>query len=245
MNYKHIIIFFLLFSCSSLEDEIDINFKQSYKNHGFALIFNEDDYNTKKINKYLDERSLIIFQKNLSPGTKVKITNIINDKAVLATVGKKAIYPSFYNSVISKRIANELGIDLNEPYIKIQELNKSQSFIANKAKTFDEEREVAAKAPVDEIGIKDLSKKNKETKIIIRTDFNYLIKIADFYYYKSADSLKLRIKNQLNIKNVKINELSKTQFRVYLGPYKNLETLKKIFKKIEALEFENIEIIKL
>tara|TARA_B100000941_G_scaffold210050_1_gene153754 strand:- start:915 stop:1652 length:738 start_codon:yes stop_codon:yes gene_type:complete len=245
MNYKFIIIFVLLFSCSPLENEIDINFKQSYKNYGFALIFNEEDYNTKIINKYLDERSLIIFQKNLSPGTKVKITNIINNKAVVATVGKKAIYPSFYNSVISKRIANELDIDLKEPYIKIQELNKNQSFIANKAKTFDEEREVAAKAPVDEIGIKDLSKKIKETKIIIRTDFNYLIKIADFYYYKSAKSLKLRIKNELNIKNVKINDLSKTQFRVYLGPYKDLESLKKIFKKIEALEFENIEIIKL
>ena len=238
-------MFLLLFSCSPLENEIDINFKQSYKNHGFTLIFNIDDYNTKIINKYLDERSLIIFQKNLSPGTKVKITNIINNKAVVATVGKKAVYPSFYNSVISKRIANELDIDLKEPYIKIQELNKNQSFIANKAKTFDEEREVAAKAPVDEIGIKDLSKKIKETKIIIRTDFNYLIKIADFYYYKSAKSLKLRIKNELNIKNVKINDLSKTQFRVYLGPYKDLESLKKIFKKIEALEFENIEIIKL
>ena len=245
MNYKFIIIFVLLFSCSPLENEIDINFKQSYKNYGFALIFNEEDYNTKIINKYLDERSLIIFQKNLSPGTKVKITNIINNKAVVATVGKKAIYPSFYNSVISKRIANELDIDLKEPYIKIQELNKNQSFIANKAKTFDEEREVAAKAPVDEIGIKDLSNKIKETKIIIRTDFNYLIKIADFYYYKSAESLKYRIRNELNIKNVKINELSKTQFRVYLGPYKDLETLKKIFKKIEEIEFENIEIIKL
>ena len=245
MNYKFVILFIFLFSCTTLEKEIDINFNQSYKNHGFALIFNEEDYNKKIINKYLNERSLIIFQKNLKPETKVKITNIINDKSVVATVGKKAVYPSFYNSVISKRIANELEIDLNEPYIKIQELNRNQSFIANKAKTFDEEREVAAKAPVDEIGIKDLSKKIKEDKILIKTDFNYLIKIADFYYYKSAESLKNRIKNELNIKNVKINELSKTQFRVYLGPYKDLETLKKIFKKIEAIEFENIEIIKL
>ena len=106
----------------------------------------------------------------------------------MATVGKKAVYPLFYNSVISKRIANELEIDLNEPYIKIQELNGIQSFIANKAKTFDEEREVAAKAPVDEIGIKDLSKKIKEDKILIKTDFNYLIKIADFI-----------ITNQLNL----------------------------------------------
>ena len=64
MNYKFLILFILLFSCSPIEKEIDINFKQSYKNHGFALIYNEEDYNTKIINKYLDERSLIIFQKN-------------------------------------------------------------------------------------------------------------------------------------------------------------------------------------
>ena len=91
----------------------------------------------------------------------------------------------------------------------------------------------------------DLSKKKKEKKTIIKTDFNYLIKIADFYFFKTAEILKYRIHEELKIKNVKINELSKNQFRVYLGPYKDLETLKKIFIKIEKLEFENIEIIKL
>ena len=39
--------------------------------------------------------------------------------------------------------------------------------------------------------------------------------------------------------------LSKKQFRVYLGPYKNLNTIEKNFNKILKLEFENIEIIKL
>ena len=245
MNYKIFTLIFLLFSCAPIDKEIDINFKQSYKNHGFTLIFNENDYNKKIINKYLDERSLKIFQKNLKPETNVKITNIINNRSIVATVGKKAVYPSFYNSVISKRIAKELDIDINEPYIKILELNRNQSFIANKAKTFDEEKEVAEKAPVVEIGIMDLSKKKKEKKTIIKTDFNYLIKIADFYFFKTAEILKYRIHEELKIKNVKINELSKNQFRVYLGPYKDLETLKKIFIKIEKLEFENIEIIKL
>ena len=93
MNYKFVILFIFLFSCTTLEKEIDINFKQSYKNHGFALIFNEEDYNKKIINKYLDERSLIIFQK-IKTRNKVKITNIINDKSVVLQL-EKSIYPLF------------------------------------------------------------------------------------------------------------------------------------------------------
>ena len=42
-----------------------------------------------------------------------------------------------------------------------------------------------------------------------------------------------------------ILRLSKTQFRVYLGPYNNLNNIKKNFNKILKLEFENIEIVKL
>ena len=76
-------------------------------------------------------------------------------------------------------------------------------------------------------------------------EFKYVIKIADFYYQETANLLKKRIKNELNLKNVKINELSKTEFRVYLGPYNNLISLKKVFNQILSLNFENIEIIKL
>ena len=77
------------------------------------------------------------------------------------------------------------------------------------------------------------------------TNFKYVIKIADFYYINTANLLKKRIINELGIKNVKINELSKTNFRVYLGPYNNLSLLEKNFNKILELEFENIEMIKL
>ena len=76
-------------------------------------------------------------------------------------------------------------------------------------------------------------------------EFKYVIKIADFYYFKTAKLLKKRIISELNIKEVKINELSKTQFRVYLGPYNNLNNIRKNFNKILKLEFENIEILKL
>jgi len=58
-------------------------------------------------------------------------------------------------------------------------------------------------------------------------------------------SLKQRVKNEFKVNEVKINKLSKTKFRVYLGPYDNLNSLKNAFNKISILNFENIEIIKI
>ena len=68
--------------------------------------------------------------------------------------------------------------------------------------------------------------------------------LADFYFEKSAKQMKSRIIDETTINNVKINKISKTKFRVLLGPYNNLNSLKKSFNAINVLEFDNIEIIK-
>ena len=135
---------------------------------------------------------------------------------------------------------------IEEPYIQVIEIDKNSVFLANKTKTFDEEKNVAEKVPVLEIGIKDLSDnktaKVKKPEISI---FKYVIKLGDFYFYDSAMSLKQRVKNEFKVNEVKINKLSKTKFRVYLGPYDNLNSIKNAFNKISILNFENIEIIKI
>ena len=245
MNYKIFIIFIFIVSCTNIEVSKKIEFNQKFSNAGFTLIYDEDLYKNKIVSKKIDNRSLIIFQKNLKPKTNVKITNVINDKSLIAVVGSKSKYPSFYNSVISNRIAKELQINPNEPYIRVVAINKNDTFLANKSKTFAEEREVAVKAPVEEIGIKDLSKK-KKIKIKEKNiqNFEYVIKIADFYYLETAKLLKKRILNELGVKS-KIIQLSKTNFRVYLGPYDNFKNLKYSFDQIKDLNFENIEVIKL
>ena len=56
--------------------------------------------------------------------------------------------------------------------------------------------------------------------------------------------MKSRILNETNIKKVKIIKLSSTNFRVFLGPFSDLSSLKKSFNAINILEFESIEIIK-
>ena len=115
-------------------------------------------------------------------------------------------------------------------------------------KTYDEEKEVANKAPVDDIMVQSISleTEKKESKIEnFVTNFNYIIKFADFYFEDSAIMLKNRLFEEYNIENILIKKLSQNNFRVYKGPYKNFEQLKKGFQNIENLEFDSIEIIKL
>ena len=248
MNYK-IIFFFcfiLLFSCA--EQSKKINYSKNfinYSNKGFTLI-----YDKKFVNKKLDDRSLLIFNNVLQIDTPVKVTNLINGKYLLAKVGKNSIYPTFYNSVVSKRIATELEIDFNQPYVEIRTLNQKNSFIINKAKTFDEEKNVANKVPVEEIEINNISNNISEKEKIKKNlkstiDFKYIIKIVDLYFEDSAKILINRLQNEYSIKNIKIKKMSKNNYRVYKGPFNNLDSIKSEYTDIIKLNFENIEIIKL
>ena len=44
--------------------------------------------------------------------------------------------------------------------------------------------------------------------------------------------------------NIEITKLSATKFRVFIGPFDDLNSLKEQFNAINTLQFENIEIIK-
>ena len=209
---------------------------KSYSNKGFALIYDEKLFKSKDLNRKMNDRSLLVFSNALKKETPVKITNLINGKYLIAKVGKKTRYPEFYNSVISKRIAEDLNLDVNQPYIELKTLDQNNSFVISKAKTFEEEKEVANKAPVEGIKIENIGDvpKKEKTKDVINSNvsFNYIIKIADLYFLDSAKILKNRLLNEYNINNVKILKISKNNYRIYKGPFKNLESIKKDYKDI-------------
>ena len=50
--------------------------------------------------------------------------------------------------------------------------------------------------------------------------------------------------NETNIKKTVIKKLSKTKYRVLLGPFNDIKKLEKSFNEIKVLNFENIEILK-
>tara|TARA_B100000780_G_C21061909_1_gene426858 strand:- start:325 stop:1083 length:759 start_codon:yes stop_codon:yes gene_type:complete len=246
-NFLTIIIFLFLTDCTTgvlLKNKTNITTDNAFTNKGFALVYSDNLYKQKIVSKKLDGRSLIIIQKNLKTNTKVKITNILNNKSLIATVIKNSNYPSFNNAVLSLRIAEEIDLDINQPYIEILEILDNSIFIAQKAKTYEEEKNVALKAPVSIININDLNvikKKDAKNSIL---KFSYIIKIADFYFNDTALMMLNRIKTQNLIKNPKIKMISDKKYRVYLGPFNNINSLQKSYNDISILEFENIEIIK-
>ena len=241
-NLLAIVSFVLFISCDQYNiNTAKINYKseKKYKNAGFALIYNND----LKLKK-LDQRSLQIFHKTLKAKSQVKITNPLNQKSLIAEIKSNRVkFSNFYNSVVTDRIIEELEINPLEPYIEIVLISKETTFIANKAKTFDEEKKVAQKAPIDGIQISSLnvSSENKIKKESKR-NFSYSIKVADFYYKKSAQLMLDRIKTETSIKNVKLIKLSKTNYRVLLGPFNDINSLKESFEKMNSLNFENLEI---
>ncbi len=249
MNYRFFLFFFIfIISCEQQNKDIKFQSIKDYSNKGFALIYDEKLFKKKIVSKKIDERSLVIFNKNLEKNTLVKVTNLLNSRYLVATVGDMATYPYFYNSVLSTRIAKEIELNRSQPYVKIQSLSPNSTFIANKAQTFEEERVVADKAPVKGIMIQNIGIKNtsseekKDTKI---DDFNYIIKIADLFFEDSAILLKKRLVEEFNINNIKIKKMSKNSYRVFTGPFEDLDSLKKEFIIIDKLEFENIELIKI
>ena len=59
--------------------------------------------------------------------------------------------------------------------------------------------------------------------------YDYIVKVADFYYLKSAQTMKKKIVTETNIKKVSIMKISANNFRVFLGPFKDLNLIKKAF----------------
>jgi len=250
MLYKKILIlccFILLNNCTTTtlsKNKNSNTFDNPFINKGFSLLYNDKLYNNKIISKKIDERSLVIFQKNLKKNTIVKITNILNNKSIIGTVGSNADYPLFNNAVLSVRIADEIDLNKNEPYVEILEVLQDSVFIAKRAKTFEEEKNVASKAPVNNISISDLNIESTNTKNEISKKFSYKIKIADFYFNDTASLLVDRIVKETMIKGAKIKKINEKKYRVYAGPFNDIISLQKSFNDISILEFENIEIIK-
>ena len=238
-------MFIFLIGCEQYKPKITNNLQikkeAKYQNNGFALIYNESlDI------KNLNHRSLEIYHKKIKKNSFVKITNPINDKSLIAKVkSNKVKFSNFYNSVISSRIVNALELNTNEPYVEIILISKNSTFIAKKAKTFEEEKEVAEKAPIDGIKISDLNNTLKnDNKNLLNNEFRYSIKVADFYYKKTAELMVDRIKSETSLENIKIIQLSKTKYRVLLGPFNDINTLKESFEKMKSLYFENLEILR-
>ena len=250
MNLKNIILICisasLLLSCADYKGAASVKKKEKnyYSSRGFALIYEDNLYMEKIINKKINNDKVIVMHSFLKPNTYVKIINPDNLKIIETKVYKKAIYPDLFSVVLSKKAASILELDLNSPYVEVVETKKNKKFIAKKANIFDEEKNVVGKAPVDEIKMDDLNVTNdKKEEVLLKTE-NFTIVINDFYYEDSANTLKKELYKKTKIDNIYIRKINNKKYRLLAGPFKNFNALKSTYISLNNLGFENLNIYK-
>ena len=250
MNFLNKIIIisllFLLYSCADYKINKSSNQveKKLFSASGFALVYDETLYNEGVINKKIRKDEVIIFHSKLKKNTPVKIINPENSKIISAKIYSKAKYPNIFVITLSKKAAKILNLDLENPFVEVLEIKKNKTFIAKEGKIYDEEKEVADKAPVEKIEIADLSKdKSKEIKIK-KKKYNYILVISDFYYLDSAENLKIELIKKSKLNAFQIKKINNKKYRLYMGPFKNFSSLKSSYISLNKLGFDELNIYK-
>jgi len=241
MKFNLIFILILMTSCAPNYTKLEN--KEAYNSKGFALIFNEQDYNNKVIRGKLDNNLLEIAHPNLRVNSLVKIINVKTNESIILKNTKNIKYPDFYKILISKPVADRLKIDSKLPLVEIIEIKKNKSFIAKKAKIFNEERKIPSNAPVTSVEISNISKDKKIKKT--KKEEMYIL-IASFYSKDTAVFLKKRIAKELpqyNIRKLKIIKKKDTKINLISGPYYAVNLMKNDYIDLRKFGFEELNIV--
>ena len=250
MNLIKIILTFgciiALYSCAdySVKGSKKKKEKQYYSSNGFALIYEDDLYLQKVINKKINNEDIKVMHNSLKTNTPIKIINPVNSKVIETKIYKKANYPKIFNIVISKKIASILELDLDNPFVEIIEVKKNKTFIAKAANTFEEERNVADTVPIDEVKMDDLTKAEAKTKKKSNKKSNFILVVSDFYYEDSANDLMRELINKTNIINISVKKINDKKYRLFVGPFKNFKALKASYISLNKLGFEDLNVYK-
>ena len=241
MKFSLLIIFFFIFSCS--QHLTKANQSKPYTASGFALIYNTDDYDKKIIKGKMNNEIFQISNQNLKTGTLIKISNPKNKESIVLKNVKRIKYPEFYKILITKPVAKKLNLNTDLPILEIIELKKNKSFIAEKAKIYNEEKKIPSKAPVTSVEISNISK-NKINNLNNKIDEIYIY-IGNFYSTETAKFLKQRIIKEItdyDVTKLKIKKINDKETLVISGPYKSVNLLKNDYIKLKNFGFEEMDI---
>ena len=141
MNLKKIILIFAyvisLYSCA----DYNVNkvkhkkVKQYYSSSGFALIYEDNLYTQKILNKKINNEDIKVLHNLLKTNTPIRIINPANSKVIETKIYKKTNYPKIFTIVVSEKIATILELDLDNPFVEVIEVKKNKTFVAKKTPT--------------------------------------------------------------------------------------------------------------
>ena len=241
MKYSFLLCAVILFSCSSNTTKLEN--RSPYISKGFAFIYNDADYNNKIISGKLDNEELQISHSKLSNNTLIKIINPKTNDSVAIKNLKKIKYPDFYKILITKKVSEKLNLDLKSPLVEVIEIKKNKSFVAKKAKIFNEEKKISSKAPVTSVQISNISKEKKGKRDLKKDQF--FILIGSFYREDTAIFLKQRINKEIpkfDTNKLKIIKKSNKNINLVSGPYDTINIMKNDYFELKKFGFEDLDI---
>jgi len=248
MNLSRIILLNLfavhLFSCADYNVKKMPHDKKYYRSTGFALVYEDIHYKQRIVEKKINNESLEVMHNILKKNTPIKIINPENSKFIETKISNKSPYPKIFNIVISKKISSILELDLNNPFVEIYEVKKNKTFVAKEISTYDEEKNVAEKAPVDEIKMDILTEEEIENNTNKSPKKLFIIVVADFYYSDSATNLQKEILKKIKLNKISVKKINNNKYRLLVGPFKNFNALKTSYISLNNLGFENLDIYK-
>ena len=236
----------LLYSCAdySVNKSVQKKVRQYYSSSGFALIYEDNLYIQKVVNKKINNEDIKVMHSLLRMNTPIKIINPANSKVIETKIYKKANYPKIFTIVVSERVALILELDLDNPFVEVIEVKKNKTFVAKKTNTYEEEKNVAGKAPVDEIKMDNLKVNEDKDKKKVFKDNNFIIVINDFYYEDSAINLKNELSKKNKFNNILLRKIANNKYRLLAGPFKNFNALKTTYISLNNLGFVDLNIYK-
>jgi hypothetical protein len=195
-----LIFFFFIVSCS--------NKYQVYEKTGFAGISKNN-----KIISYLQKDSLIKITNK-----KNKISKVYKVDDQLKSTDSRIIY-------LPEIVYDEIRLNRDFPLVLVQSMRENKSFIAKKAKTFDEEKKINKKVKIETIEVLKIDNQKAVTKKIF-LDFGP-------FYYKTYSETLFRLLS-LNIKNKKLiyKDYAPKNHIISIGPLKNLTEYDNIYLKL-------------
>ena len=244
LKMKFKLLFSILFFLVSCTTSSKLYNKTPFNSSGFAYIYNDSDYENNLIKGKLDNTKLEISNSELKLNSLIKIINPKTKESMVLKNTKKIEYPDFYKIIITEKVAKKLNINAELPFVEISEIKKNKSFVAKKAKIFNEEKKLPSNAPVTSVEISNISK-NKDFKKSQKKE-EFFILIGSFSQKTVAEYLKNRIIKEIpnyNSKNLRIIKKSNKENNLLSGPYYTINLMKNDYILLKNLGFEELNIV--
>ena len=216
-----IVLFFILITSCQTFSIYEKN--NTYEKIGFAEFTTNDD----------------VIHRNITPNSKVRITNLLNKKSIVVEINKNSNYKNEREIIIPNKYIDLLELNYNLPVVKIETLRTNKTFKADTAKIFEEEKKISQNVEIKNVDIVDLSKNNSSKNNNLN---KLIIYYGDFTFKNSALDMVSLLKKEIKNLNPTVIQVNK-KFRVKVATINDISEFDIFFNKIINTKFDNYNIM--